>query len=148
MKLVAENIGVDAGLIMVADIAYAKDVKKFGFCMKELKRLGKIFEVPNGRYKVEYRIPYMREDDDGNLMEDEDICSGHEELTVTGGKVFIVDPCYPIGKDAKGNHVGDKWGEWLTDTDFANELHSEKAFTISSMCGDGGYEVHLTLEKV
>ena len=138
MQRIAKGISVDAGLILVADISYAKDVKKFGFCKKELDRLGKTFDVPNGFYKVKWSIPETYEGD----------IEGHEELEVTGGKVFVCDPCYPIGKDAKGEHDGNKWGDWLNDTDFANNLHTNKAFTIGEMGGDGCYDVTLEFEKI
>ena len=137
MKITADNIGVDAGLIMVADISYAKDVKKFGFCKKELERLGKTFEVPNGKYMVRWIINNTW---NGNI-------EGVEEITVNGGAIFICDPLYPIGKDTKGNHT-DGLGEWLEDTDFGKELHSDKAFIIDSMGGDGEYTVNLILEKI
>lgn len=137
MKIVADNIGVDAGLIMVADVSYAKDVKKFGFCQKELKRLGKIFKVPNGRYNVSWSI----EDTYNGAIE------GTAEITVEGGAIFVCDPCYPIGKDTKGNHT-DGWGKWLDNTDFGNELHSDKCFIIDKMGGDGVYKVELILNKI
>ena len=137
LTMTAESIGVDAGLIIVADIGYAKDVKKFGFCRAELKRLGEIFKVPNGHYNVSYGIA-----DTWNGP-----VSGSAVIKVTGGAIFVCDPCYPIGKDAKGKHT-DGWGQWLSDTEFGENLHTDKAFTISSMGGDGCYNVELVLEKI
>ncbi len=137
IKVKAEGIGVDAGMIMVADIGYAKDVKKFGFCKKELERLGQMFDIPNGKYHVEWSIPETYHGD----------IKGDAELEVTGGKIFVCDPCYPIGKDVKGKHT-DGWGEWLNHTDFGNDMKTEKAFVIDSMGGDGTYEVNLTLVKI
>lgn len=137
LNMTAKGIGVDAGMIIVADIGYAKDVKKFGFCRAALKNLGEVFKVPNGKYKVRYEI-----EDTWNGPVD-----GSEVLRVTGGALFICDPCYPIGKNAKGEHVGNKWGEWLSDTDYGENLKTDKAFTINSMGGDGCYDVELTLEK-
>lgn len=147
MKLVAENIGVDAGMIMVADMDYAKTVSEFGFCMDKVRDLGQILEVPNGKYRVHYRLPDEFEGDDEE-MEEYDICSGIEELTVTGGKIFVCDPCYPIGKDDSGNYKGDSWGDWLGHTEFGDNLKTDKAFIISSMGGDGCYKVELELVQI
>ena len=138
MKITADGIGVDAGMIMIADINYSKEVKKFGFCKKELKRLGKTFDVPNGKYRVRWSI---EETWNGSI-------SGTEELTVTGGKIFVCDPCYPIGNDKDGEPDGDKWIDWLNYTDYGKEMNTEKAFVIDEMGGDGEYVVELSLEKV
>jgi len=123
MKAVVKGIGVDAGLIMVCDISYLRESKD-----SQDMSLGKVIEVPNGKYRVHYEIPETYNGD----------VSGDEELTVTSGKVLIIDPCYVIGK-----LVEDGWGDWLVANDYGNNVCSEKVFMIDSMGGDGCYEVRL-----
>lgn len=129
MKLTAYRIGVDAGMIIVCDVDYLKTVKHN---LKQFKSLGmgERFKIPNGHYRVHYDIPQT-----WNGAVD-----GDEELTVTGGAIIVVDPCYIIGKSKHKD-----WMEWLKDTDYGRNLKSDKAFIISSMGGDGEYEVSLTL---
>lgn len=128
-RLVATNIGVDAGMIIVADISYLEGIKHD----KDGLGLGKTFKVPNGKYKVHYSIP---ETWNGPL-------EGNEELIVTGGEIFVVDPCYVIGKPEH-----EDWLDWLNKTDFGRNLNSNKAFILDEMGGDGCYEVRLELERL
>lgn len=130
MKVVANNIGVDAGLIIVADMDYLKTVTHD---LKEFTRLGKSFKVPNGKYNVHYEIA-----DTWNGP-----VSGSETLDVTGGSIFVIDPCYIIGKPKH-----EDWLAWLNATEYGENLKSGKAFTIHSMGGDGEYRVELELEKI
>lgn len=130
MKAVVRCIGVDAGMIIVADIGYLRKDKD-----SQDTSLGKVIEVPNGNYRVHYEIPETYNGD---------VC-GIEELTVTSGKVLIIDPCYVIGKLVKDR---DGWGDWLVATDYGNTLGSKKAFMIDSMGGDGCYEVRLNFVEV
>jgi hypothetical protein len=137
MNIIANKIYVDAGLIMVADPDY------LGSCpspdTKDLKRLGKSFDIPNGKYKVSWFIPYQ--DEDGEEGED-NICEGHDELTVTSGKIFVCDPCYIVGKKN-----GD-WQKWLDATKYGDEPNDPRAFTITSTGGDGCFKVVLEIEKI
>ena len=130
MKIKAEGVGVDSGMIMVADINYLKGIKH---SKKELKMFGKIFDIPNGRYKVSYHIP---ESWNGKI-------DALEELEVAGGKIFIIDPCYTIGKPKH-----EDWIAWLNKTDYGKNLRSDKSFIIDSMGGDGEYVIELDLEKI
>ena len=128
MNLIAKNIGVDAGMIIVADINY----KHLELTDENLK-LGVVKKVPNGRYKVHYSI----KDTWNGPVE------GDEELLVTSSKIVIIDPCYIIGTK---NH--DDWLAWLDKTNYGQELDSEQAFIIDSMGGDGVYNVHLSLKEI
>lgn len=142
MKIKATELGVDAGMLMIACMNYRKDVKKFGFCNKELKRLGKVFNVPNGKYKVTWAT--ARDSDDSDLYT---IREGWGELLVTSGKFFIIDPCYVIGRDKNGNNIKDNWGDWLNLTDCARDIDTDKAF-ILDVCDDGCYDIDINLEKI
>ena len=126
MNIVAENIGVDAGLIMVGDF---NSLSGFNPNFKELKRLGKEFKVPNGYYRVSWSI--------GDTWNGD--IQGVEFLEVTSGKIFICDPCYLVADS--------KWDKWLDKTNYGEDLDNDNAFIISSMGGDGSYLVNLTLEK-
>jgi hypothetical protein len=149
MKFNATDIGVDSGCIIVCDLDYLKRLKQ-GYCNKELKRLGKTFTVPNGKYKISYRIPNFSQSEYGDDLDDnfDDICSGENEtLEIKSGKLVVIDPCYIIGKDKNGEYIDDNWQDWLNDTDFGHEIPDGKGFIIDSMGGDGCYEVELVLSS-
>ena len=137
MKFLATGIGVDAGMVVVGCLNYKKEVKEFGFDSKELKRLGKVFDVPNGKYKVNYHCIY-----DEDTVDEYDVIEGSGELLVTSGKIFIVDPCYVIGTE------GNKWGDWLDKTDYGRNLNSNKIFLLDAIHDDGGYDIELNLVKM
>jgi hypothetical protein len=129
-SLEAVNISVDAGFIMVADMSYLDKWSKRSD--PELERLGKTFEIPNGKYHVSWRI---RDTWNGDV-------SDEEPLTVVSGKIFVCDPCYLIGE------THDKWLDWLDKTSFGENLNDETAFMITKTGGDGCFDVELELEKV
>jgi len=137
MKIVATGIGVDAGMIIVADMDYLKTVKSPN--VAELERLGEIFEVPNGKYKVSWEIPNS---DYGGEEDNEMICEGDGAIEVTSGKIFVCDPCYCIATE------GGDWGEWLNENHFGDTLDNDNAFIINSMGGDGCYEVRFNLARL
>lgn len=143
MKFKATNIGVDAGMVIIACMNYRKDVKKFGFCNKELKRLGKVFNVSNGKYKVKWHTDY--EDYEDDVYEK---LEGYGELSVTSGKVFVIDPCYVIGNDKNGKYIKDKWGDWLNLTDYGRNIDTNKAFILDAIHDDGCYDIVFELEKI
>ena len=130
MNITAKGIGVDAGMIMVADMDYLKKVPSPDY--KELERLGKAFDIPNGRYQINWKID---ETWNGDI-------EGREELEVTSGKIFVCDPCYCIGRN------GEDWDRWLEDTDFSRDINNEQAFVIDEMGGDGVYTIFITLENI
>lgn len=121
MKLKVENIGVDAGMIMICDKIYYR-------YRDEL--LGQVIKVPNGRYKVNWRI---RDTWNG------DIKGRNEDLDVISGEIMVSDPCYQIDDN--------EWQDWLDKTDFGNDTR-EGTFIIDSMGGDGSYDLELKLEKI
>lgn len=127
MKLVANSIGVDAGMIIVADADYfterGHDISdKSGF-------LGESFEVENGVYNVKYEIP---ETWHGKLK-------GKTILEVKSGKIIVSDPCYIIDND--------KWMDWLNQTSYGEKINSSQAFILDEMGGDGCYDVILDLKR-
>lgn len=132
MKLVADSIGVDAGMIMVGCMSYLDTVDKREDGQK--MDLGEVFDVPNGKYKIHWRI---RKTWNGNIQ-------GDSKIEVTSGKVFVCDPCYIIGND---NGKKSTWITWLETTDYGNAIESDKVFILDEMGGDGEYKVELTLIK-
>jgi hypothetical protein len=131
MKLTATNIGVDAGLILICDYNYLKKTCKAD--LTELKRLGKTLECKNGKYNIYWSIP-----DTWNGP-----ISGSGNLTVTAGKIVVIDPCYVLQCENQR-----RWMKWLEGNDHGRDISSEHAFCISEMGGDGCYKVILDLEKV
>jgi hypothetical protein len=125
MNRIVSEIGVDAGMIMVADLNYLKTVKHD---FKEINRLGKIITVPKGIYSVNWRI---RKTSMGDIQ-------GKETLKVTSGRVFICDPCYVIGKPEHKD-----WLAWLNVTDYGRVLNNDQTFIIDEMGGDGCYDIEL-----
>ena len=128
MQRTVNGIGVDAGMIIVMDENYLKTVKHD---LAQLN-LGKVIKVPNGNYKVGWRI---RDSWHGDI-------NGEETLKVTSGKIIVIDPCYVIGKP---DHTD--WMAWLNATEYGEALNSDQAFTIYSMGGDGEYKVELNFDK-
>lgn len=131
MRIDTKHIGVDAGMIMVADMDYLLDVPSPD--EKRIKKLGQTFEVPIGRYHVAWHIPHTWNGDIG----------GTATLEVTSGKIFVCDPCYCIGRDKH-----EDWMKYLNETDFCRNLNTEIAFILDEMGGDGEYNVHLNLTKI
>jgi hypothetical protein len=128
MKHIIDNVGVDAGIIIVSCMSYLEDCKDTKPPKPSLVR-----EVDNGTYEVCWAIPNTW---NGSI-------SGKETIKVTSGEIFVTDPCYVI---AIGEH--EDWMDWLDETDYGNHVPSEKAFSIDSMGGDGRYQVILILEKI
>ena len=132
-KIVADKIYVDAGLILVADTSYLKDMGCTKEDLKELKRLGKTFPVKNGKYKVAWAIKNTWNGD----------IEGNKEIEISGSGLFVVDPCYIF---QNGNQ--ERWEKWLNDNSYGDNIQSNKAFSVSSMGGDGCYKVEITLENI
>jgi hypothetical protein len=133
MKLTATNIGVDAGLILVADYNYLKNKNPTESDLKELKRLGKTLTVKNGSYRVGWSI---RNTWNGNIK-------GTGHLDITSGKVIVVDPCYVL---QNGNQ--ERWMKWLEENDHGRDVSATNAFILNKMGGDGLYNVTMDFEKV
>ena len=128
IDLVAEDIDVDAGMIIVADKAYMKEVPN----RNDMGPTGCVFKVPVGKYKVRWAIRETWND----------AIEGTESLEVTSGKIFVTDPCYVIGDSHDG------WMKWLEATDYGKKLDTPLAFIIDEMGGDGTYKVKLVLERL
>lgn len=131
MNIVAKDIGVDAGMIMVADMDYLKSCPSPD--PNELHTSGKIFSVPNGKYIVRWNIANTY---NGPIK-------GTNILVVTSGTIFVCDPCYVIG-----TVLHDDWMKWLDSTEYGKKLNSTSAFIIDEMGGDGEYNVRISLESV
>ena len=131
MEIKVRGVLVDAGLIMICDASYLDETgvpKKTPPSVKP-----KIITVPNGNYQVNWIIPKTW---NGRI-------EGSETIEITSGKLLISDPCYVIGGEKH-----EDWMKWLNDTAYGENLHSDKAFTISKMGGDGSYSVNLELEEI
>ena len=128
-KYVANDIGVDAGLIMIADLSYLDQFEDRG----DPAELGQVFRIKKGTYKVTWCIP---ETWNGEI-------EGGELLEVTSGRVFVCDPCYVIG-----NNTDKEWQDWLDKTDYGEKIEDGRAFVVDEMGGDGCYEVELELMEM
>ena len=123
-NLVARNIGVDSGTILLADKDfYGEDHKEIG------KKYQKVFKVELGNYKVNWKI---KDTFDGDV---EDV----GEVNVTSGKLVVSDPCYIVPED--------KWGKLLEDTNYF-EKEPKGTVVLNKMGGDGVYKVEMILERV
>jgi hypothetical protein len=118
------NVGVDAGLIVIADLDWFKSKKGYKF----EPELSSIHTIDPGEYQIEWNI--------------EDTCNGPVEgsgiLKVTSGTVVVSDPCYLIDNEA--NH----WGDILDETNFF-ETPPDGMIVLDSMGGDGCYNVNIKL---
>ena len=130
MKTLVKNIGVDAGMIMVGDMDYLKNIKHN---LKELKRLGATIIVPIGEYIVSWSIAKTWR---GAIK-------GKNFINITSGNLFVCDPCYIIGTK---DHAD--WMDWFKATSYGNCLQSYSAFIINKMGGDGCYDVKLNFELI
>jgi hypothetical protein len=123
------NVGVDAGIIMIADRAYFEE-RNPGFLNE---KLSKVIEVPTGKYKVEWKIPKTW---NGAV-------SGNGILDVTTGEVVISDPCYIL----QNKNIPFFWDDWLNETNFCAKV-PEGTLILDKMGGDGEYVVHLKLMEI
>ena len=123
-NLVARNIGVDSGTILLADKDfYGVDHKEIG------KKYQKVFKVEPGNYKVQWKI---KDTFDGDV-------EGVGEVNITSGKLVVSDPCYIVPED--------KWDELLKTTNYFLKK-PEGTIVLNRMGGDGVYKVEMILEKV
>ena len=123
-NLIARNIGVDSGTILLADKDfYGSDHEEIG------NKFQKVFRVEPGNYRVQWKIKTLF---DGYV-------NGVGEVNITSGKLVVSDPCYIVPED--------KWDKLLEDT---NYFKSEPKGTVvlDKMGGDGIYKVEMVLEKV
>jgi hypothetical protein len=121
--MIAKNIGVDSGTIIIADMSYFEDAPKQDFQLMYKKK------VEKGNYEVDW---YIKNTWNGEI-------EGSGELYLPTGNLIISDPCYMID--------GMKWSEWLDKTEFAKKP-DKGTIIIDSMGGDGCYKVEYNLKEV
>lgn len=128
IKHVAKNIGVDAGIILVADLDY---YRAYGKGYEAHRILGVVLDVPVGTYTVKWNIENTWNGPVG----------GEGTVVVTSGKVVVSDPCYLITDQS----------DWKA---FCNKLfaldntakHFNTSLLLDSMGGDGEYDVELSFK--
>lgn len=118
-----EGVGVDAGMIMIADEDYY-----IGNNGKVDWKLAKLIELDPGSYDVKWKI---RETWEGPI-------EGRGVVEITSGKMVISDPCYNIREE--------NWHKWLDDTDYGKRCRRD-VIIIDKMGGDGSYCVELEINK-
>ena len=116
-KIIVENVGVDAGLIMVADKDYYKKYKPVF-----TPRLSHQFDIDKGKYKVNWRI---RKSWNGDIQ-------GTGKVNITSGVLYVSDTCY----------IAEDWDKWLKDTKIG-DIEPKGTLLIDKMGGDGVYKVEL-----
>jgi hypothetical protein len=124
MNYVANDIGVDSGLILISDISFYDKYK--GHIDYQLSKI-KIIE--NGEYDLNWQIS---ESWNGTI-------SGNGILKVTTGSIIISDPCYNIPDYSE-------WDRVLNETHFFNNS-PDGCVVINQMGGDGNYDVQFSLNK-
>jgi hypothetical protein len=130
MNRTVKGIGVDTGMILVADVDYLKGQKNYD---PNKLHLGKTIKVANGNYEVNWHI---KETYNGEI-------EGNENIEVTGGEIVVIDPCYVLQGDNQ-----EAWLKWLKDNKDGDEINDDHAFVIAEMGGDGEYTVDLELNKL
>ena len=122
-----KNVGVDAGIIMIADEDFFKKYSSYKFDT----RLSKFTTLEKGKYAVEWSIKNIY---NGPVQ-------GKGILEVTSGRVIVSDPCYLI----------DDHDEWTKILDTYNFLTSanppEGTLVLDEMGGDGDYNVSVRFFK-
>jgi len=123
MNLVAKDVLVDSGTIMICDKSF---YNRFSNPIFE-ERLTTIKKVKPGKYKLNWRI-------NGPI-------NGEGVLDVITGEVVICDPCYPA------NHNHDEWMKLLNSTEYLKKSPIGTV-VMDSMGGDGSYNVHFSIIKI
>ena len=121
-EIIVEGVGVDAGLIMIADKDYYKKYKPIF-----TPRISHQFDIDKGKYRVNWRI---RKSWNGDIQ-------GTGEVNITSGICYVSDPCY----------IAQDWDKWLKDTKIG-DIKPKGTLLIDKMGGDGEYKVELTFEKI
>ena len=123
-NFVANNIAVDAGLILISDKDY------YGDSHEPIGRnYQKTFIVKPGKYNLRWKIENTWNGD----------VEGEGIVNVTSGKLIVSDPCYIIKDD-----------EWIPTLEKTNYFENEPEGTVvlDSMGGDGTYDVEIQMERV
>jgi len=123
MKKIVSGVGVDAGIIMIADEDYY-----IGNNGKVVWRSAKLIEIGSGSYDVKWKI---KDTWCGPI-------SGRGVVEITSGKMVISDPCY---------HFEDEnWDKWLRKTDYG-KICGRGVIIINEMGGDGTYSIELEITE-
>ena len=125
IRIIAENIDVEAGIILISDRDYYKKYKS-KFNVNDC--LGKLFKVPIGTYEVDWRIRHTWHGD----------IEGTDIIEISSGKMVVSDPCY---------HIEGEWKRFISETDYARDIQPGNII-LDDMGGDGTYEVELNLTEV
>jgi len=118
--LLAEEVGVDAGVILVCDVNY---IERWGGEPVDAQ----VLDVKPGRYRIRW---YIKESWNGEI-------SGYGNVSVPSGRLFVGDPCYSIPDE--------KWDAFLQHTNWCGQP-DKGTFFIDEMGGDGRFDVELSLE--
>jgi len=127
-QLLAKDIGVDSGTIMVSDMAfYTPKPKPRDPRTPDGLSLYKTLDVPSGLYECVVSI--------GKTWNGRVEVKG--DVLITTGKLVVSDPCYL--------YPSEYWGKLLGSTDY---LRSPPAGTVvmDKMGGDGVYNVKVKLK--
>lgn len=143
LDLTVEDVGVDSGTILVADLAWYGRVKHGDAIDPAVMRQVK---VPPGVYRLGWSVPQDEEpaDEEDDECGEERTIDGEGELLVTSGTVVVSDPCYAYGQDKAGE------AEWLRDLKEFDYFRQspEGCVVLDKIHDDGSYEVRLTLRRI
>jgi len=129
MRIIADSIGVDAGLIAVADWDYYTQYKLDGENRQDTPpwHLMHEVEVTPGKYDICWRIKNTW---NGAI-------EGKGIVDCPSGRLIVCDPCY----------LTDDWERWLQDSNFG-QTDIDGIIIIDQMGGDGVYDVALSMKKL
>ena len=120
MKKSIKGIGVDAGIIVIADISHYQEYERNEKAIASENTL----DLENGEYDISWKIA----DTWNGTIE------GSGVVTVQSGKIIISDPCY----------IANNWDKWLDDFDSGS---IKNIIYIDSMGGDGVYTMEINLQR-
>lgn len=127
MNKIANNICVDAGVILISDESFYE--KWNGKVLDENNELFKKFKLENGQYLIKWAINKTW---NGKV-------SGEGFINIDSGIVIVSDPCYHFERD--------DWMKLLSSTDYLKSM-PEGVMILDSMGGDGEYNVRINFRKI
>ena len=126
IRLTAKNIEVDSGTILITDKGNFQIEPSF-------VPASVVFDVPLGKYDVEWHMPDTYNGD----------VSGQGELTIKTGKMIVIDPCYL--HELSQPH--EKWLALLKRTKYFKHP-PENWIILDKHGGDGSFIVHIVLRRI
>ena len=130
-----KNIGVDAGMILVADKDfYDKLPYKTDFSDDSHQTI----DMPIGEHHIEWEIKNTWNGD----------ISGVETLEVSSGKVIVSDPCYLFPDQDECSSFLDEY-VWKKDSSHPSNPEDNDipgVITLSKMGGDGSYDLKMKIK--